>query len=99
MHLLWAVYINDRSEITGYGVLPNGDRHTFLLIPCDENHADVEGCDYETVDAETAAQVRPAQITGRSALTSGAKPAPTETMNRYGYAMSHRNQRFGALQK
>jgi probable HAF family extracellular repeat protein len=98
MHLLWAVYINDRGEITGFGVLPNRDVHTFLLIPCDENHADVEGCDYETVDADTAAQVRPAQITESSAPASGATLTPTETMTRFS-AIARRNQRLGALQK
>jgi hypothetical protein len=40
MHLFWAVYINDRGEITGFGVLPNGDQHTFLLIPCDESNGE-----------------------------------------------------------
>jgi hypothetical protein len=74
MHLSGAVYINDRGEITGYGVLPNGDAHTFLLIPCDENHRDDEnnrgdeGCDYDTVDAETAAQVSPAHSIESPAL-------------------------------
>jgi probable HAF family extracellular repeat protein len=38
LHLTQAVYISDLGEITGLGVLPNGDVHTFLLIPCDENH-------------------------------------------------------------
>jgi probable HAF family extracellular repeat protein len=98
MHLVVAFDINDREEITGFGVLPNGDAHTFLLIPCDENHADVEGCDYDAVDVETAAQVRPVQISGRSAPTSGAKLAPIELMTR-SRAMARRNQRFGALQK
>ena len=48
--------INDRGEIAGRGMLPNGDTHAILLIPCDENHADVEGCDYSLVDATAAAQ-------------------------------------------
>ena len=42
LHLFNAVYISDRGEITGFGFLPNGDVHTFLLIPCDENHSDSE---------------------------------------------------------
>jgi probable HAF family extracellular repeat protein len=47
-------YINDREEITGIGVLANGDLHAFLLIPCDEHHPGVEGCDYSMVEASAA---------------------------------------------
>jgi probable HAF family extracellular repeat protein len=32
-----AININDRGEIVGMGVLPNGDQHVVLLIPCDES--------------------------------------------------------------
>jgi len=55
MELASAASINDRGEIDGDGVLSNGDTHAFLLIPCDEEHPNVEGCDYRLVDeAETA---------------------------------------------
>ena|ERR1700719_4216208 len=37
-----ALDINDRGEITGNGVLPNGDVHAVLLIPCDEEHSEAE---------------------------------------------------------
>lgn len=36
-------YVNDRGEIAASGVLPNGDRHVVLLIPCDGEHADTQG--------------------------------------------------------
>jgi probable HAF family extracellular repeat protein len=48
--------INDRGEVAGQGVDSSGNNHAFLLIPCDENHPGVEGCDYNSVDATTAAQ-------------------------------------------
>ena len=51
MQLVWAKDINDRGEIAGLGELPNGDIHAIVLIPCDENHPGVEGCDYSLVDA------------------------------------------------
>ena len=56
LQLSWAAYINDHGEIAAVGTLSNGDIHAFVLIPCDENHLDVEGCDYSMVDASTAAQ-------------------------------------------
>jgi probable HAF family extracellular repeat protein len=50
-----AIFINDQGEIAARGVLSNGDQRAVLLIPCDENHPGVDGCDYDTIDAETAA--------------------------------------------
>jgi len=89
--------INDHGEIAASGVDAKGNSHALLLIPCDENHPGIAGCDYESVDAETAAQVRPPQITESSAPASGAKFAPTEIITRYRSALTRRNQRFGAL--
>jgi probable HAF family extracellular repeat protein len=37
--------INDRGEIAGSGLLPNGDFHAIVLIPCDDEEGDREGCE------------------------------------------------------
>ena len=54
-----ALFINDAGEIAGNGVLQNGDADAFVLIPCDENHPGVDGCDYSLVDASATAADRP----------------------------------------
>ena len=107
LQLLYPITINERGEISGNGIpkgLPTGGdqgafQHAFLLIPCDEDHADVEGCDYDTIDAETAAQARQAQIIGPSAPASGAKLAPIEMINPHRSALTRRSHEFGALSK
>jgi probable HAF family extracellular repeat protein len=57
--LYWAPHIDDRGVIAALGALPDGDKHTVLLIPCDENHPNVEGCDYSMVDANAVISVQP----------------------------------------
>jgi probable HAF family extracellular repeat protein len=56
LHLGQAISMNDRGEIAGTGRLSNGNRQAYLLIPCDESHPDVEGCDYSFVDAVAVPQ-------------------------------------------
>jgi probable HAF family extracellular repeat protein len=62
--------INDEGEIAGRGMLPNGDTHAILLIPCDDNHAEVEGCDYDLMDTSAEASKNPASVVRRSMTTA-----------------------------
>jgi probable HAF family extracellular repeat protein len=59
-----GITINDRGEIAAEGTLPNGDERAVLLIPCDQNHPGVAGCDYSMVDADAATGVSPAPVIG-----------------------------------
>ncbi len=71
LHLTDPDTINDRGEIAGFGFLPNGDKHAFLLIPCEENHANAEGCEDAGQDSN-ATQQSPAPI--NSAVTTATQP-------------------------
>jgi len=72
-----AIFINDQGEIAARGVLSNGDGRAVVLMPCDENHPGVEGCDYSMVDAATLqpsappATQRPAAGTPHSRMPAG----------------------------
>ena len=58
--------VNDRGEIAGSGLLPDGDFHAILLVPCGEDSAATEGCQ----DAAAAAQTASASVArNRSRLT------------------------------
>jgi probable HAF family extracellular repeat protein len=90
-----ALVINDGGEIGCLGSNPTDTvAHACVLIPCDENHAGVEDCDFDTVNPEVAVQVRPAQITQPSAASSFSKLSPAEKMTRFRSMMAGRDRRF-----
>ena len=72
LQLTDATYINDHGEIAAFGLLSSGDIHAFVLIPCDENHSGLEGCDYSLVDAAAAqGQAPPVARTPTGAMHNG----------------------------
>ncbi len=73
LQVISAFDINESGEIAGIGVLPNGDARAVLLIPCDQGHPGVQGCEYSQIDASSALQgktlssaARRAQLTHNS---------------------------------
>jgi probable HAF family extracellular repeat protein len=56
-----ATSINDRGEIAAEGVLPNGDQHAVLLIPCKDEESEAGDCKGDEEVAST-----PGKITGAS---------------------------------
>lgn len=59
-----ANFINDRGEISVQAVLPNGDSHAMVLVPCDDKYGESEGCDDGS--ARTGSSRVPLAVHGRS---------------------------------
>lgn len=87
VNVTFPVNINDRGEIVAHSVLPNGDVHAVVLIPCDQNHTGIEGCDCEEIEVTTPTRVRSANTTPTAA------PGAT---NFSSFSTAKRFRRFGA---
>jgi probable HAF family extracellular repeat protein len=98
LHLTLSETINDRGEIVGNGVDPEGNQHAFLLIPCDENHPNIEGCDYSLIAVAASDQPEPPQNAQLSSPTTAAKLTPSEVMTRFRSLVAGRNRRYGMPQ-
>ena len=85
--LTYAVAINDNGVVVGFGVPPGvppeeyeTKGHAYILIPCDEEHPGVEGCNYRMVDVNVANASRPET---RVELTPGTNRGPLQRNNRF----------------
>ena len=90
-----AYNINDRGEIAGQAVLSDGNSRAILLIPCDENHPNIEGCDYSLVNAAAVQSGATPNPTANAAATP-ANLTASET-DRLRALPAKRNRRFGVL--
>ena len=85
LYIIYAYTINQRGEIAVNGVDANGIEQAALLIPCDEKHLGVAGCDYSLVDAATLAQSPAPRY-----LPSGTQRLPqSRPANRYHFWLGH----------
>jgi probable HAF family extracellular repeat protein len=91
---LGVININERGEIAGFAINAEGEGRAVQLIPCDENHPDVAGCDYSLVEPATMVEVQPANIT-KTPVASTNKLSPVEVMARFRSLTAARNRRYG----
>ncbi len=80
-------YINDRGEITGNAVLPDGSLRAFLLIPCAAAQSEADDCrDAGNVATESRT---PGTKVGIQTLAS---PLPRESMSEILARLAHRGR-------
>lgn len=89
-------FINDRGEIVGNGILPSGNQHAILLLPCDGNHPGMDGCDYSLVDTTSAGQVRGPQAAQSSSVANENRDRPMGSRDRLDGRLIH-GRRFPGM--
>jgi len=95
--LTQATFINDRGEISAQGVLPNGNQRGVLLIPCDENHPNIEDCDYSLVEASATVNVA-TRMPGANMPATASSGVPPEAIRQLLQSVGSTpwRRRFGA---
>jgi probable HAF family extracellular repeat protein len=87
-----ASSISDQGDIAAFGSLANGDQHALLLIPCDDDHQNIEGCDYSLVETVTTSRAHSTE----SVTPAQQKLTQSQLLNGVRAALMSRNRRFGA---
>jgi probable HAF family extracellular repeat protein len=59
VNLIWAYGINARGEIALLGDKGTGTFYNFVATPCDEEHANADGCQSGVAEGEEATRVQP----------------------------------------
>jgi probable HAF family extracellular repeat protein len=80
VHLTAGYWTNDRGEIVAGGNSPFCELsatcgHAFLLIPCDEQHPNIEDCVYDMVDEAAVTRESAASVMQKSTTTAPRTPA------------------------
>jgi len=83
--------INDGGEIFGSAVLPNGDTHAFLLIPCGEGE---DSCVDTAVAATALDQSSESHLAPARPAAKQASSSASETSDRVRTFVAGRNRRF-----
>lgn len=74
LYLFMASFIDDQGQIAAFGSNPNGDIHAVLLIPCDETHPNIAGCDYSPVEVGRSGRAQHAKLPLSGHLTVAPTP-------------------------
>jgi len=69
-HVRIAENINDRGEIVANALDTDGNDHAVLLIPCDANHPNIEGCNYSPVNATAESEAADPATDSKSAAAA-----------------------------
>lgn len=79
--LTQGAYINDRGQILATGVLANGDVRSVLLIPCDRDQGDDEGCEDRAGSGTGATQSNESAATQAPTTLAEPSATPLEKIN------------------